>query len=150
MIRTFIISQGSLAQALVEAGRRITGGGEWLHAVPLGWDDDVETARETIQRALREQQEGSAGALLLLDMFGSTPYNAAAGLSDPGRIEILTGVNLPMVVRLGCLFNQEPSIPEAVELLLAKGRGSIRRGEPLSHPVEPAPDEPCREPCREP
>jgi PTS system mannose-specific IIA component len=65
--------------------------------------------------------------LILTDMFGDTPSNAALTFVRPGKVEVVTGVNLPMVVRLGCLRNQAMSLEELARWLEVKGRRSICR-----------------------
>ncbi len=128
MLKALVISQGGLSRELVAAAERIAGNPANLIAVSLGWDDDVETARGKIADVLADQAAKSE-VLLLVDMVGSTPYNAAQGLVDGARVELLAGVNLPMLVRLGCQASEPLSAQEAAEVLQLKGQASIRRGE---------------------
>ena len=70
-----------------------------ITAVSIGWHDDVDVAREEIERAIKRVDTGS-GALLLTDMFGGTPTNIAATFLGQAQVEIVTGANLPMVIKL--------------------------------------------------
>ncbi len=75
--------------------------GEMQHitAVSIGWHDDVDVAREEIERAIQRVDTGN-GVLLLTDMFGGTPTNIAASFLGQAKVEVVTGVNLPMVIKL--------------------------------------------------
>jgi PTS system mannose-specific IIA component len=68
-------------------------------AVSIGWHDEVDIAREEIERAIQQVDSG-AGVLLLTDMFGGTPTNIAASFLGQASVEVVTGVNLPMVIKL--------------------------------------------------
>jgi len=76
-----------------------------MTAVSIGWHDDVEIARKTIKQAIDRVNAGR-GVLLLTDMFGGTPTNIAATFLGVEPVEIVTGVNLPMVIKLA---NQAPA-----------------------------------------
>jgi PTS system mannose-specific IIA component len=95
-----IISHGQVANELLSAAETIVGSIDDIVAVSIGWHDDVEVAREAIARSIDRVNSGN-GVLLLTDMFGGTPTNIAATfLGEDKKIEIVTGVNLPMVVSL--------------------------------------------------
>ena len=144
MYSVLIVSQGRLAEELLAGGRKIAGDLPNFEALELAWDDDLDAARRKVKQTA-ERLLGEQGLLILVDMFGGTPSNAALGLLEPGRVEILTGVNLPMVVRLGCLAGQHRTVGEAAEWLQVKGQGSICR--PGRMKPDPAP-EPCEQvPC---
>ena len=72
---------------------------------------------------------GGDGLLILTDIYGGTPNNIALSLRQPGRIEVISGVNLPMVVRLGCGANSERSLEEMARWIGKKARASICCGE---------------------
>ena len=96
-----VVTHGRLGQELVDAARIILGreeAGEGLRALSVGWNDPVEEAREQVRGAVEEADEG-AGVLVLTDMFGGTPTNISLSFLEEGRVEIVTGVNLPMVVK---------------------------------------------------
>ncbi len=124
MIGTLILSHGRLADELLAAARTITGGLEGFGALSLDWSDGFEEAQVQIRAALERLDQGD-GVLILTDMFGGTPCNVALTFLEPGKVEIVTGVNLPMVVRLACLGRREPSLSEAASWLRDKGRRSI-------------------------
>jgi len=95
-----IISHGQVANELLSAAETIVGNIDDIVAVSIGWHDDVEVAREEIARSIARVDTGN-GVLLMTDMFGGTPTNIAATFLGEGKaIEIVTGVNLPMVVSL--------------------------------------------------
>lgn len=124
MIGTLILSHGSLADELLTAARTIAGGLDGFKAVSLDWSDGFDEAQTKIDEALGELDQGE-GVLILTDMFGGTPCNVALTFLQPGTVEIVTGVNLPMVVRLACLGNREMPVHEVAAWLRDKGRSSI-------------------------
>src|SRR5262245_32354371 len=99
MVGGLIVTHGRLAIELLNAAETIVGEIHHVTSVSLGWHDDVDTAAIMIQKAL-ERVQSPDGVLILTDMFGGTPTNIASTLLDPGKIEIVTGVNLPMLIKL--------------------------------------------------
>ena len=99
MIGGVIVTHGQLANELVSAAEMIVGEIHHITAVSIGWHDDVDVAREEIERAIQRVDVGS-GVLLLTDMFGGTPTNIAATFLGEASVEVVTGVNLPMVIKL--------------------------------------------------
>jgi mannose PTS system EIIA component len=99
MIGGVIVTHGQLANELVSAAETIVGEIHHITAVSIGWHDDVDVAREEIERAIQRVDDGS-GVLLLTDMFGGTPTNIAATFLGQASVEVVTGVNLPMVIKL--------------------------------------------------
>ena len=97
MIGIVVVSHGRLAEELVNAAKTIVGEIPATAAVSIGWSSDVDAAREAIGRALSEV--GGEGALILTDMFGGTPTNVSLSFLAP-KVEIVTGVNLPMLIKL--------------------------------------------------
>ncbi|MCS6815788.1 MAG: PTS sugar transporter subunit IIA [Blastocatellia bacterium] len=100
-----VITHGQLATELVNAAEMIIGEISHITAVSIGWHDDVEVARETIRQAIARVNSGR-GVLLLTDMFGGTPTNLAATFLGSEPVEIVTGVNLPMILKLA---DQDPN-----------------------------------------
>jgi len=94
-----IVSHGQVANELLAAAETVVGELSNLAAVSIGWHDDVEVAREAIERAIRQVSQG-AGIIILTDMFGGTPTNISAMFLKDKSVEIVTGVNLPMVIKL--------------------------------------------------
>jgi len=106
MIGGVIVTHGQLANELLSAAEMIVGEINHVTAVSIGWHDDVEVAREEIERAVRRVDAG-AGVLLLTDMFGGTPTNIAASYLGDAQVEVVTGVNLPMVIKLAAQEKEE-------------------------------------------
>jgi PTS system mannose-specific IIA component len=99
MISGVIVTHGQLANELVSAAEMIVGEIHHITAVSIGWHDDVDVAREEVERAIQRVDAGS-GVILLTDMFGGTPTNIAATFLGQTSVEVVTGVNLPMVIKL--------------------------------------------------
>ncbi len=135
MVSVLIITQGHLADELVDAAARISGTTEHLTALSLDWNDDVEVAVARIDAAV-ERLESPEGLLILTDIFGGTPYNLATRHFRPGRVEILAGVNLPIVVRLACMENATRKVGELAEWIAQKGRDSVCLGGLPEQPKE--------------
>jgi mannose PTS system EIIA component len=99
MIGVVVVTHGQLATELLNAAEMIVGDLPRFAAVSIGWHDDVTDAREDIAQAI-ERVRGDAGVLLLTDMFGGTPSNLAMTFIDKDKVEVITGVNLPMLIKL--------------------------------------------------
>jgi PTS system mannose-specific IIA component len=95
-----LVSHGQLATELLNAAEAIVGDLPRFAAVSIGWHDDVDVAREAIARALAKVEAGGGGVLVLTDMFGGTPSNLGLTFLEAGRVEVVTGVNLPMLLKL--------------------------------------------------
>src|SRR5580704_13584338 len=98
MIGGVIVTHGQLANELVSAAEMIVGEIDHITAVSIGWHDDVDIAREQVAQAI-QRVETSDGVIILTDMFGGTPTNIAATFMGPSSVEVVTGVNLPMVIK---------------------------------------------------
>jgi mannose PTS system EIIA component len=107
MIGGVIVTHGQLANELVSAAEMIVGEIHHITAVSIGWHDDVDVARQEIERAIQRVDTGN-GVLLLTDMFGGTPTNIAASFLGQAAVEIVTGVNLPMVIKMVTQQQDEP------------------------------------------
>lgn len=94
-----IVTHGHLASELLAAAEMIVGAVSHIAAVSIGWHDDVEAAHDEVERAISHVSEGG-GVLILTDMFGGTPTNIASMFLAEGEVEVVTGVNLPMVIKL--------------------------------------------------
>ena len=99
MIGVVVITHGQLATELVNSAEMIVGDLPHFTAVSIGWHDDVNDAREDIAQAI-ERVRGDGGVLLLTDMFGGTPSNLGMTFLERDRVEVITGVNLPMLIKL--------------------------------------------------
>jgi mannose PTS system EIIA component len=127
-----VVSHGQVANELVAAAETIVGAQSHITAVSIGWHDDVEMAKNEIQRAIRQVSEGN-GVLLLTDMFGGTPTNISAMFIKENEVEIVTGVNLPMVIKLASQ-NKQMSLPEMAREVEEQGKQSIYRTGKLLEP----------------
>ena len=99
MIGVVVITHGQLATELVNSAEMIVGDLPHFTAVSIGWHDDVTDAREDIAQAI-ERVRGDGGVLLLTDMFGGTPSNLGMTFLQKDNVEVITGVNLPMLIKL--------------------------------------------------
>ena len=120
MIGIVVVTHGALAGELVNAARTIVGDIPSIAAVSIGWSDDMGMAREAIERAVAEV--GGAEVLILTDMFGGTPTNVSLPFLSP-RVEIVTGVNLPMLIKL--IGQREGDLLEVARLVRDQGKGAI-------------------------
>ena len=146
MVGILILTHGGLARELLDAARVIAGDLPGFEALSLSWDDDGEIVRRKLEPVLRRLDHGD-GVLVLTDIFGGTPSNVALAFRQKGKVEVVSGVNLPMVVRLGCRTTQSLPLSEMAVWIRNKGRGSICGGEPAtgeSSPEEPSAGETSR------
>jgi mannose PTS system EIIA component len=118
-----VVSHGQVANELLAAAEAVVGDLTHITAVSIGWHDDVEMAKNEISRAIDEVSQG-AGVLLLTDMFGGTPTNISAMFLKEGEIEIVTGVNLPMVIKFASV-NREASLLEIAREVEDQGKEAI-------------------------
>lgn len=125
MVYGLIVSHGLLGKELLEAANRIEGPIEGLSAVCLGWDQPVAEAHREIETAL-ERIPGDAEVIIFTDMFGGTPSNLSISFLQRGKVEIVTGVNLPMVVKFGSLNRQQEEASVLAQQICEKGARAIR------------------------
>jgi len=124
MLGLLVVTHGRVAEELVASARRIVGDVEGLEAVSIDWNDDVDEATRRIGEARRRVDSGQ-GVLLLTDMFGGTPTNLALSLLEPGKLEIVTGVNLPMLIKFTNL-REERSLLETADAIAEEARQAVR------------------------
>ncbi len=129
------MTHGNLAGELVQAARRIVGEGPAMEAVSIDWDMDVDQARDLIGDAIARLDAGS-GVLILTDMFGGTPTNLALSFLDAGRVEIVTGVNLPMLIKFTNLRG-ELDMQTVPSRIAEQGRRSIHVASDILQAREP-------------
>jgi len=120
VIGIVVVSHGQVAEELVNAARNIVGEVPAIAAVSIGWADDMAASRERIGQALGEV--GGGDVLILTDMFGGTPTNVSLPFLSP-RVEIVTGVNLPMLIKLIGL--REGDLLEVARVVRDQGKGAI-------------------------
>ena len=123
MIGVVVVTHGQLATELLNAAETIVGDLPRFAAVSIGWHDDTEDARAEIEQAIGRVEEG-AGVLILTDMFGGTASNLAMSFLAPGKVEVITGVNLPMLIKLANLPEQSDLLASAREMR-EHGRNAI-------------------------
>jgi PTS system mannose-specific IIA component len=99
MIGLVLVTHGRLAAEFVTAMEHVVGPQEAIESICIGPDDDMEARRADIAAAVAKVDSGS-GVILLTDLFGGTPSNLAISLMEPGRVEVIAGINLPMLIRL--------------------------------------------------
>ena len=122
MIGVVIVAHGGLAREFRAALEHVVGPQERLEALPIGPDDDVEARRMELIEAVHRVDVGD-GVIVLTDMFGGTPSNLAISIMEQARIEVLAGVNLPMLVKLASVRTRP--IAEAVRMAQEAGRKYI-------------------------
>ena len=115
MIGVVVVTHGQLATELVNAAEMIVGDLPQFTAVSIGWHDDVNDAREDISQAI-DRVRGDAGVLVLTDMFGGTPSNIGMTFLEKDRVEVITGVNLPMRIKLASLRSSSDLLAVAREM----------------------------------
>ena len=123
MIGVVVITHGQLATELVHAAETIVGDLPNFTAVSIGWHEDVQDAREAIAGAIgRVKQPG--GVVLVTDMFGGTPSNLGITFLEQDKVEIVTGVNLPMLIKAASL-KDAASLTEVARTLREHGKNAI-------------------------
>jgi mannose PTS system EIIA component len=127
-----VVSHGQVANELLSAAETVVGDVSHVTAVSIGWHDDVEMAKDQVERAIRSVSNGK-GVLVMTDMFGGTPTNIAAMFLKDGEVEMVTGVNLPMVVKLAA-NNKDISLSELARDVEEQGKQSIYRTAALLEP----------------
>ena len=125
-IGVVVVTHGQLATELLNAAEMIVGDLPRFVALSIGWHDDVTVAREALIRAIdRAREGGDVPVLILTDMFGGTPSNLGLSLIEDGKVELVTGVNLAMLIKLARTTYRGDVLTLARELC-ADGREAIR------------------------
>ncbi|HEX9944062.1 MAG TPA: PTS sugar transporter subunit IIA [Thermoanaerobaculia bacterium] len=125
MIGKLILTHGGLARELLQAASVISGRLTGFEALSLDWSDGFDEARAKVAAALERLDQGQ-GVLILTDMYGGTPCNIAMTFFKAGQVEVLTGVNLPMVLRLACQSGgEEKGVSDMARWLQSKGQSSV-------------------------
>ena len=120
MIGVVIVAHGGLAREFRAALEHVVGPQEHLEALPIGPDDDVEARRMELIDAVHRVDAGD-GVIVLTDMFGGTPSNLAISCMSRPKVEVLAGINLPMLVKLAKV-REERSLPDAIAMAQEAGR----------------------------
>ena len=123
MIGMVLVTHGHLADELISALEHVVGPQPNVTTVCIGPDDDMEQRRAEILDSAAKADEGD-GVVLLTDMFGGTPSNLAISVMDKANVEVIAGVNLPMLIKLASVRKTDP-LAEAVERAQEAGRKYI-------------------------
>ena len=123
MIGMVLVTHGRLAEEFIAATEHVVGAQENVRAISIGPDDDMEQRRKDIMEAVSAVNDGS-GVVLLTDMFGGTPSNLAISMMDQGEVEVIAGMNLPMLIKLATV-REKSSLREAAAIAQEAGRKYI-------------------------
>ncbi|HEX7694216.1 MAG TPA: PTS sugar transporter subunit IIA [Sphingomonas sp.] len=123
MIGLVLVTHGRLASEFVTAMEHVVGPQERVEAIAIGPDDDMEARRADIAEAIGKVDDGK-GVIVLTDLFGGTPSNLAISLLERGRVEVIAGINLPMLIRLASA-RKSMKVVEAVIAAREAGRKYI-------------------------
>jgi PTS system mannose-specific IIA component len=120
-----IVTHGNLAHELLNAARQIEADVAGIVAVPLDWNDSVDAARDKIAAGLDAIGRDRA-VIIFTDMFGGTPSNISLQFLEQGRVEIVTGVNLPMIVKFAMVKEEAKDVATLAHVISEKGSKAIR------------------------
>ena len=123
MIGMILVTHGNLAEHFIDAMEHVVGKQESVATICIGPNDDMERRRQDIADAIAKVDTGD-GAIILTDLFGGTPSNLAISLLDTGRIEVIAGINLPMLIRLAGA-RKSMGVVDAVHAAQTAGRNYI-------------------------
>jgi PTS system mannose-specific IIA component len=123
MIGIVIVTHGNLAREFRAALEHVVGAQEQIATICIQPDDDMEERRKAILKAISDVDKGD-GCVLLTDMFGGTPSNLAISVMADSSVEVIAGINLPMLVKLARVREEAP-LPEAIRLAQDAGRKYI-------------------------
>jgi mannose PTS system EIIA component len=120
-----VVAHGDLGSVLAKLVEKILGAPLRIETVSVGWDDDVEESRRRVADAVQRADQGR-GVLILTDMFGGTPTNVALPFLKERDVEIVTGVNLPMLVKVPDVRREPGSLRAAADRLRDVGQRAIQ------------------------
>ena len=120
-----VVSHGNLSEVLLEAARNLEGDVPDAEAIALGWQEDVSSSARRIEEAIARLRARCGSVLILTDMFGGAASDLSLAHHEPGVVEVVTGANLPMLVKLHH-FRLQYGFPETVRRIAEHGRASIQ------------------------
>jgi PTS system mannose-specific IIA component len=123
MIGMVLVTHGRLAEEFVAATEHVVGPQDQVRAISIGPDDDMEQRRNDILKAVSDVETGS-GVIILTDMFGGTPSNLAISIMEKASVEVIAGINLPMLIKLASLRGED-DMENAVAAAQESGRKYI-------------------------
>lgn len=124
MVGAVIVTHGELARELLDATERIVGPTDGIRAVSIDWDDEVSEARRLIEEAIGGVDDDGR-VLILTDMFGGTPTNVSLSFLEEEHVEIVTGVNLPMLIKLTSLQKSDAPVIDVAQQVRDRGQKSV-------------------------
>lgn len=126
MIGKLLLTHGGLARELLAAADKISGRLSGFEALSLDWSEGFDQARSRVAEVLERLDQGE-GVLILTDVYGATPCNVAMTFYQPGKVEVLAGVNLPMILRVACQAGMDGgrSVAELARVLQEKGQRGV-------------------------
>ncbi len=124
MIGIIVVTHGSLADVLIKTCFKIIGKRDKIECYSIQWEDDAEEALKSIEKKVKKLDDGD-GILALTDMFGGTPTNLMISLSNKYNMEIVTGVNLPMLIKAATLQSKELDLKEFATKIKMQGQRNI-------------------------
>lgn len=123
MIGMVVVTHGRLAEEFISAMEHVVGPQKAVRAICIGPDDDMEQRRQDILNAVKDVDQG-AGVILLTDMFGGTPSNLAISIMENAKVEVIAGINLPMLIKLASV-RVVSTMEEAINAAQESGRKYI-------------------------
>jgi len=123
MVGIIVVAHGPLAKAFLDTINMIVGDRVDIAAISIDANDNSDTARERIKEGIKQMEQGS-GVLILTDMFGGSPSNISLAFLEEDKVEVVTGLNLPMIMKLVQLPDNL-GLKEAANLARETGQGSI-------------------------
>lgn len=123
MAGILIVAHCNLAQELLRAAEMIVGKIKNMEALSIDPDEEVEKIRKAVQSALKRVNDGT-GTLILTDMFGGTPSNISLSFLEDEKVEVITGANLPMLIKIGTM-TEKLSLKELASMIRDYGRKNI-------------------------
>jgi len=124
MVGIVLVTHGKLGEEMLRTAEGIVGPLENARAVSIGTQESMEQIRSKMAKAIGEVDTGD-GVLVLTDMFGGTPANLALTFLDERRVEVVTGANLPMLLKLGTLRQEAATLGEVARLIAGYGQKNI-------------------------
>ncbi len=126
MLGILVLTHGSLGKEFLDAAFRILGQEDpSVASLCIEWDQDSAGAQENLRKTLKKIQESHDTVLILTDLFGGTPTNLAMTFYKAGKVEILTGMNLPMLIKAILMRKSETPLLDALAILREKGQSAI-------------------------
>lgn len=126
MFGILVVAHGDLATLFLDTAKKILGEEcPAAQAFPIGWDNDFTAIKKSLEKTLKKMQEGNRSVLILTDLFGGTPTNLAMTFYEKGKIEIVTGINLPLLIKALLIQKNGIGMEDALQELRAKAQEAI-------------------------